>query len=127
MSNNAESHSNPSLKNLKQRIEENLSAVIPEEIQLSNSELHDYERLANAANLVGAFQDIQERKKFAKLIYWMVLGWLVAILGIIINTGLGYLKISDVVILGLIGSTTVNVTAFFVIVTKYLFPAKNAP
>ena len=54
----------------------------------------------------------------------MVAVWLIAILTIIILTGLCILDISDTIILGLIGATTVNVTAFFVIVTKYLFPSK---
>ena len=115
-----------SLKSLRSLIDENLAAVIPEEVQLSISESQDYDKLSSATNLLSLLQDIQERKKFAKWIYWMVVGWLIIILGIIICTGLECLKISDAVILGLIGSTTVNVTAFFVIVTKYLFPNKNS-
>lgn len=74
--------------------------------------------------MIATYQDIRERKKFAKWIFWMVVGWLIVILGIIICTGRGLLRLSDAVVLGLIGSTTVNITAFFVIVTKYLFPSK---
>ncbi len=35
---------------------------------------------------------------------------------------LKWLVLSDTIVLGLIGSTTINVTAFFLSVTKYLFP-----
>ncbi len=113
-----------SLKTYEQVIEDNLKAVVPEELQLSANESQDYEKLANAASLIGTYQDIRERKKFAKWIFWMVVGWLIVILGIIICTGRDLLQLSDAVVLALIGSTTVNITAFFVIVTKYLFPSK---
>ena len=113
-----------SLKTYEQVIADNLKAVVPEELQLSANESQDYEKLANAASLIGTYQDIRERKKFAKWIFWMVVGWLIVILGIIICTGRDLLQLSDAVVLALIGSTTVNITAFFVIVTKYLFPSK---
>jgi hypothetical protein len=125
MSNETESNTSLSLQSYEAIIKEKLAAVIPEEKQLPMNEVEDYVRLASAANVMGTIQDIRERKRFANLIYGMVVGWLIAILVIIICTGLGCLKISDAVLLGLIGSTTVNVTAFFVIVTKYLFPTKN--
>ena len=80
----------------------------------------------NALQLQSAKQDFELRKKFAHRIFFMVVAWLVVILAIIICTGMKLLAISDAVLLGLIGSTTVNVTAFFVIVTKYLFPTKEA-
>ena len=125
MPHNKSAASQASLKTYEQVIADNLKAVVPEELQLSANESQDYEKLANAASLIGTYQDIRERKKFAKWIFWMVVGWLVVILGIIICTGRGLLQLSDAVVLALIGSTTVNITAFFVIVTKYLFPSKT--
>jgi hypothetical protein len=73
-------------------------------------------------------QDIDARKKFGTWIFIMVVAWLAVIIWIVISVGVGYIltfkiQLSDSVILGLIGSTTINVTAFFLVVTKYLFPA----
>ncbi|MFC0184307.1 hypothetical protein SAMN04515674_102174 [Pseudarcicella hirudinis] len=71
-----------------------------------------------------AKQNLTERKKYAFWIFWMVVGWLLVILGIIIFVGFKKIELSDSVILALIGSTTVNVTTFFLAVIKYLFPTK---
>lgn len=72
-------------------------------------------------------QDLAARKKFAEWIFWMVVVWLGIILAIVLAVGIGWLytapfHLSDAVVLGLIGSTTINVTAFFLVVTKDLFP-----
>ncbi|MEA5425833.1 MULTISPECIES: hypothetical protein [Arcicella] len=91
----------------------------PDQYTLSN--LDD---LAKATQIQGKQQDISERKKFAKWIFFMVVGWLISIVAIIVFVGLKLLLLSDSIILGLIGSTTINVTAFFLAVTKYLFPSK---
>ena len=80
--------------------------------------------IARLKELLRSLQDdIAARKKYAKWIFWMVVGWLIVILGIVILVGLEKLKLDSTVVLGLIGSTTVNVTAFFLVVTKYLFPS----
>lgn len=109
----------------REQIDQNLSDVQPEEIQLSVNEGRDLDEMLKKVNLKGAIQDIDERKKFAKWIFWMVVGWLVVILGIIICSGSKCLILSDAVVIALISSTTVNVTTFFVIVTKYLFPSST--
>lgn len=70
-------------------------------------------------------QDIRERKKFAQWIFWMVVGWLISIIAIVILVGFKILVLSDAIVLGLIGSTTVNITTFFLVVTKYLFPSSK--
>ncbi|TAE37439.1 MAG: hypothetical protein EAY79_09710 [Runella slithyformis] len=45
------------------------------------------------------------------------------LIAIIVLVGLKLIVLSDSVILALIGSTTVNITTFFLVVTKYLFPS----
>lgn len=82
-------------------------------------------------------QDMAERKIYANRIFSLVTYWLIFIGLILIATGgnrytfkmpnniifsFGGLKLSDTVILALIGSTTLNVLALFYIVANYLFP-----
>jgi hypothetical protein len=71
-------------------------------------------------------QDISERKKFAHRIFWMVVGWLVSIITIVVLVGCKIIILSDSILMSLIGSTTVNVTTFFLVVTKYLFPSNKS-
>lgn len=73
----------------------------------------------------GIKDDIEARKIFAFRIFVMLALWLLAILLLIVMTGIAWLKISDTVILGLIGSTTVTVASFFIAVTQYLFPSQK--
>lgn len=108
-----------------QKLKENLDLVTPEEKQLSGNEAHDYDVLSKATSVASNLQNIKERKRYALYIFLMVATWLVAILAIIIFVGLNKLKISDPVLMALIGATTLNVMTFFVIVTKYLFPSNN--
>jgi hypothetical protein len=100
------------------------SSTNPLNSGLSKNEFEQYDQEERRTRLLGLNQDIQERKKFAQRIFWMVVMWLFVILGIIIAEGLHLLDIPQAVTIALIGSTTINVTAFFVIVTKYLFPGK---
>ncbi|WP_128546657.1 hypothetical protein [Larkinella soli] len=118
-----ESESSEKAKETFRRLIES-SAADPRNSSLSKNEFDLYDEEERRARLAGLLQDISERKKFAQWIFWMVVGWLVVILGIIIAEGLRLLDIPQAVTIALIGSTTVNVTAFFVIVTKYLFPGK---
>lgn len=101
------------------------SSTDPRNSGLSRNEYQQYDEEDRRARLASFVQDTRERKRFAQLIFWMVVGWLVVILGIIIAEGLHWLDIPQAVTLALVGSTTINVTAFFVIVTKYLFPGKS--
>lgn len=88
----------------------------------TSSELDTYNIARLTAELDQMRQNTQERKKYAQRIFWMVSTWLIIILLMIVAVGLRGLILSDAVVLGLIGSTTINVTAFFLSVTKYLFP-----
>lgn len=72
-------------------------------------------------------QDIKLRKRFAWAGYWMSIGWLIAILHIIISDGLHLwsFSLSDSVLLALIGTTTANVLGVLYIVMRYLFDKKG--
>jgi hypothetical protein len=99
--------------------------VTPEEDSLSLSEEIDYELKLKEAQLESYQQDVKERKRYAFWIFFMVAIWLLLILLIIFLVGLGIMTLSDAVVISLITSTTINVAAFFLVVTKYLFPSNN--
>lgn len=58
-------------------------------------------------------QNIKERKKYAKLIFIMLVGWLVAILVLLFMNGIRMIEFSDTVLITLITTTTANITVFF--------------
>ena len=72
----------------------------------------------------GLTQNIEERKKYAHRIYCMISVWLGGVFVILLLAGFNFLsfRVSDSVLLAVIGSTTVNVLGLFYIVTNYLFP-----
>lgn len=70
-------------------------------------------------------QDREERKKYAKHIFILICVWLFIILLIIIAEGFyefTCFDLDDTVLITLITTTTANVAAYFLVVTKYLFP-----
>lgn len=74
-------------------------------------------------------QNRAERKKFATLLFQLIIGWLIAIGLILFAQGMGYFMVwkftlSEGVMLALIGGTTVNVLGLFLVVVKYLFKAE---
>jgi uncharacterized coiled-coil protein SlyX len=97
----------------------------------SSGELQNNELRKLAEELKDLKQDRDERKSYASKLYWLVLVWLVIILLIVFFQGVHYLpgtsfsfKLSDVVLITLITTTTANVAAFFLVVVRYLFRPK---
>lgn len=74
-------------------------------------------------------QDRRERIKYAGIIKRLVRCWLIAIIVIVvlsgIGNGLGFETLSDSVILALLGTATVNVIGLFYVVAGYLFPKRK--
>jgi len=81
------------------------------------------------ARLESYRQDTHERRTFARYIFWMVALWLLGIFAVVVCRGIKALnfELSDTVMVALITTTTINVAAFFLAVTKYLFPSKPEP
>jgi hypothetical protein len=79
----------------------------------------------NAADTIAKIenynQNREERKTYAFRIYCFTCCWCVFVGIIVVLTGLGILQFSDLILTTLLGSTTVNVFAFFYLVTQYLF------
>ncbi len=90
------------------------------------------------ALIKGLVQDIKLRKAYANKIFVMMCIWLALILLIVILQGSGGSKfetqkmeyllvfnLSETTVVTLITTTTLNVLAFFLVVTKYLFPNQD--
>jgi len=66
------------------------------------------------------------RKKYANRLFWLVVGWLIAVLVFIALAGFkikGF-TLSDKVIIAFITSTTINVIGLFLVPARWLFPSK---
>lgn len=122
-----------------------VTAASPESTEQDISE-KTFLTLLQQVSLEGLSQNIRERKKYAEYIFWMVSVWLVMVIMLVwlnglgevycynfldplLRTGVKYIsfnfQLSDAVLIALITTATVNITTFFLVVTKYLFP--NTP
>lgn len=69
-------------------------------------------------------QDREQRRRFARDIFWVVVAYLVIVLTVVFFDGFELTNISDTVLVTLLGTTTANVIALLMIVVKYLFHTK---
>lgn len=73
-------------------------------------------------------QDLKERKKYAGLVFWLILGWIVLLFVLLGFQGIdfqeGQFSLSDSVLIALITGTTANVLGIFAFVMSYLFPKR---
>ena len=90
----------------------------------TSAEEQDYE-LQNKKLINKALrQDIKERKKYAKSIFFLIIGWLVSVFAILILQGFGKIlcfELSESIAITLITGTTINILGIFIIVVNYLF------
>ena len=93
----------------------------------TEEEITNFEQQHNKLVLQDHSQNIKLRKEFATKIYWLVIGWVAAILAILILEGFRICNFSltNSVMLALIGSSTLNIVGLLYVVTHYLFP-KNS-
>jgi hypothetical protein len=80
------------------------------------------ERERYATETEGRKQNIQERKTYAKRIFILLSIWLFTLFELICYSGIGFLKLSDKVLITLITATTADILGIFAIVITYLFP-----
>ncbi|HEY0009326.1 MAG TPA: hypothetical protein VGB55_11425 [Tepidisphaeraceae bacterium] len=73
-------------------------------------------------------QDIRERKAYADRIFRLISLWLAGVFWLVIAAGWtkGEFKLSDRVLITLLGATTASVIGLFVIVANYLFPKSGS-
>lgn len=94
------------------------SGRLTEPPDLATQNFIDAENLAKLDNYK---QNTSERKKYAELIWRFTCFWCLFIGFVILGCGLKKIILSDLVITTLIGSTTITLTGFFLLVTQYLF------
>jgi hypothetical protein len=89
------------------------------ELEVKSAEL-DKARLANDAFR----QDIQDRGRWGGRVFWLLVGWLLAVVGVMTLQGFGFwgFKLDKSIIITFITTTTVNVLSLGYIVANYLFP-----
>jgi hypothetical protein len=99
--------------------------------ELEKNELDtDQERETKRLQNVALAQDINLRKDFAWDIFYLIVAWLILVFVVLILQGFAVaishheFRLSDSVVLALIGGTTVNVLGIFIIVVRYLFPTR---
>ncbi len=65
------------------------------------------------------------RNEYIPKLYQLIVVWLVFVALCVIASGLGFMKLSDAVLIAFITTTTATVISLFVIVAKWLFPSKE--
>jgi hypothetical protein len=75
------------------------------------------------AGAKSAFQDIDERKKYANQIFCLVAVWLVLMGVILLWQGFNWnhFQLSDSVLIAVVTTTTIGVVGLLLVVAKYLF------
>jgi hypothetical protein len=89
----------------------------------TESELKHWQAEAAHAEAAAAFTNIDERKKYAAHIFWLVAGWLGLMGYILLCQGYDadWFELHDTVLIALITTTTGGVVGLLVLVVKYLF------
>lgn len=90
-----------------------------------DGEAGSFDRETQRENLHSRRQDREERKRYAKWIYRLAVGWLGFVGVLFLGCGLGLLSLSDSVLIALATTTTIKVLALLLYVTKYLFPSPS--
>ncbi len=78
-----------------------------------------------AEKIAGSQQDRDERKKYAKLTFWLVVSYLFIVFVILFFTGFNLIQISDTVLIALVVTSFAQVVGLFAFVMRYLF-SKNS-
>lgn len=79
--------------------------------------------------LNGQTQDRTQRKQFATMIFWLLVGFLSITLLIVIANGFCYFPftLDNSILITLLATSSANVIGIFIFVVKYLFKANVCP
>jgi hypothetical protein len=80
-----------------------------------------YQDQYDKATLDNFLSNQEARKKYSYRIFLITSGWLISVVSILLLAGFKKIVLSDSVLIALLGTTTVNVLGFFLIVIQYLF------
>lgn len=75
--------------------------------------------------------EVTNRGKYTDWIFWSVAGWMLAVFMVVVLSGINIcgfsgFRLSNDVLMVLLGTTTVNVIGVWVIVAQYLFPKRQS-
>jgi hypothetical protein len=97
----------------------------------ARDELRVLELAAQKEQVRGLSQDIDERRKYANRIFYMVSTWLAIVAYIVVAQGFGLgffnhgpFHLSDSVVIALVTTSTATVVGCLLIVATYLFPKR---
>ena len=95
--------------------------------ELYQEEVRDLELAKVQLQVQEHSENLEHRKRYASRIFKFVSIWMTMIFCVILldGWGIGGLKISEKVLITLIGSTTLNVLGILAIVANYFFPKKD--
>lgn len=108
--------------------DDSIEAVPVDPDQETSDELEDLDRSAKRALVEGFRQDTRERKKYAKNIYRLTVGWLGLMGAIVIAQGFGIddFHLDNSVLISLVTTTTAGIVGLLLVVVKYLFRSKDS-
>ena len=94
----------------------------------TKAEAEDLDNQHKKAQLEDVKQDTEERKKYAFWFFLLACVWITIVTVLLLLQGFGLrsweFKLSDPVMLAVIGSTTVNILGILYVVANYLFPKR---
>ena len=107
--------------------DDTLENIPPDPDSETSDEIDDLDRAAKQALVDGAKQDIAERKKYAKYIYRLTVGWLILMGVILVAQGLGIqgFHLDNSVLIALVTTTTGGIVGLLGFVVTYLFKTKE--
>jgi len=113
---------------LLKRISTPAKTGVSEPDKNTKAEAEDLENQHKKAQLEGVKQDTEERKKYAFWFFVLACVWITIVTVLLLLQGFGLrsweFKLSDPVMLAVIGSTTVNILGILYVVANYLFPKR---
>ncbi len=80
-----------------------------------------YQDKYDSITLLNFTQNVEARKRYSHRIYLLTSFWLFSVISILVLVGVKVLVLPEAVLIALLGTTTINVLGFFVIVIQYLF------
>lgn len=105
---------------------EKLNALIDSASGKGDPDVHldeeAYKAKSNELENRNTEQNIELRRKFSWAIYYFVVSFVCVILVILVCCGLGWLILSDSILLALVTTMTTTIVGLLVFVLKYFFP-----
>lgn len=99
----------------------------PEETALLEQNRIEHEAEQHACELRNERykQDTKERRRYAKKVFCYLQIWTIGVGMVVILAGLGYMKLSDNVLIAIISGSTIKIIGLFAIVVRNLFPGQK--